>query len=141
MKKGIFTLVFSLFVTMIALAQNSETKAIEATIHAFAQAGDANDANKLDQLLDANFRIVMNQLFGSKEVAILPKSAYISKIKSKEWGGDSRKVDIQSLAVNGKSATAVVSLKGNKATFVSTLHLINDANGTWKLISDTPTVL
>ena len=68
--------------------QHPEMKKIEQTIHSFAKAGDDQDATQLDHLLDPNYRIVMNRLFGSPEVTVMPKSLYLDKISSKEFGGD-----------------------------------------------------
>jgi len=121
-------------------AQTSDKKEIHKTIAAFSEAGDQHSVSKLDNLLDANYRVVMNRLFGSQEVNVVPKSVYLDKIRTKEWGGDSRKVTIDNLTVNGNTAFAKVTLKGNKATFVSLMSLVKNQDGTWKLISDIPTV-
>ncbi len=136
------------FITMIAIlafalganAQSQDTKAIKKVITAFAKAGDQNDAEKLGSYLDDNFRIVMNRLFGSDKVSILPKSVYLQKIKSKEFGGDDRDISFENFLVNGTSASAKVVLKGKKMTFVSLITLVKDKNDDWKLVSDTPMV-
>lgn len=49
-------------------AQSSNEKAIHQTIIDFATAGDQHQVRALETLLDANYRIVMNQLFGSTDV-------------------------------------------------------------------------
>lgn len=139
MKKAKFiTLICLLFTAVSTNAQSNSMKDIETTIHAFAKAGDNSDAETLDAYLDANYRVVMNRLFGSHEVSVLTKELYLSKIKSKEFGGDSREVSIHNVTVNGSTANAKVSFKGTKMTFISLLSLVQDAEGNWKLISDTP---
>lgn len=121
-------------------AQNSEMKNIEQTIVAFSQAGDENNATKLATYLDDNFRIVMNRLFGSTEVSIMPRAVYLEKIKSKEFGGDQRTVTIQNIETNGNSACAKVNFKGTKMTFVSLILFIQNSSGEWKLVNETPIV-
>jgi hypothetical protein len=80
----------------------------------------------------------MNQLFGSKKVAVISKSVYLEKIKSKEWGGDKRTAIIENVIINGNTSVAKVTFKGKKATFISLINLVKNAKGEWKLISDTP---
>lgn len=119
---------------------NPEMKKIEQTIMAFSKAGDSQDAAQLDALLDDNYRIVMNRLFGSPEVSVMPKSVYLDKIKAKEFGGDKREVTIDELIMNNTIATAKATFKGEKMTFISNLQLIQNATGDWKLVSDIPFV-
>ena len=38
----------------------------------------------MSSYFDENYRIVMNQLFGSTEVSVVPKSLYLEKINSKD---------------------------------------------------------
>lgn len=115
--------------------------AIEATIKAFAKAGDENDADEVSTHLDDNYRVVMNRLFGSSAVATVNKDVYLEKIRSKEWGGDQRKVTVQEITINGSNATAKVLFEGKKATVSSLMMLVQTENGTWKLVSDNPVFL
>ena len=107
----------------------------------FAKSGDNQDAAALDKLLDHNFRVVMNQLFGSTGVVVMTKEMYLDKIRNKEFGGDKREVKIEDLKIVGKSAHAKVTLKGSKMTFISFIQLVQDNTGTWKLVSDIPSVI
>ncbi|MFY0607314.1 MAG: nuclear transport factor 2 family protein [Cyclobacteriaceae bacterium] len=122
------------------MAQSNANEEVKNTIEAFAKAADQNDSKKLDQLLDDNFRIAMNQMFGSKEVQTVDKTFYLSKIESKEWGGDDREVTISDLVVVGKNATAKVMLVGSKSTMTSILSLVKTADGNWKILQDIPTM-
>ncbi len=145
MKKQILILAVSAMSFAGCQAQNEtknnpEMKKIEQTIHAFAKAGDTQNAEQLDQLLDNNYRIVMNRLFGSPDVSVMPKSVYLDKIKTKEFGGDKREVTIHEVIMNSTIATAKVTFKGEKMTFISNLQLIQNAGGDWKLVSDIPSV-
>lgn len=121
-------------------SQTNEMKAIKETITAFSKAGDTNDVNELEKYLDDNYRVVMNRLFGSTEVAVMPRAVYIEKIKSKEFGGDTRKLTIESILVNGNTASAKVTFAGSKMTFVSLITLVKDDKDAWKLVSDMPMI-
>lgn len=140
MNKIILTSIIVLSLAVSCNAQNPDEKAISETILSFSKAGDKNDADKLSTYLDDNFRIVMNRLFGSSEVSVMTKDIYLEKIRTKEFGGDTRKVEIESIVLNGSTASAKVSFTGTKMTFISILVLIKDGNGQWKLINDVPVV-
>ncbi|MEO0895682.1 MAG: nuclear transport factor 2 family protein [Bacteroidota bacterium] len=131
----------SIMMASLGLSQNTDVKAIKQTIKTFAGAADAYDTDAIDTCTDDHYRIVMNRLFGSKGVGIVDKATYLKKIESKEWGGDKRSLSFENITVNGASASAKVTLKGEKATFVSTFTLIKDGDGVWKLVEDVPTVL
>ncbi|WP_010182086.1 nuclear transport factor 2 family protein [Aquimarina agarilytica] len=118
----------------------NDAEAIKSVITAFAKAGDSNDSAALTNYIADDFRIVMNRQFGSNKVSIVPKSVYLKKIKTKEWGGDHRVLTFQDIIVNGISATAKVVSKGKKSTFNSIFVLIKDKKGTWKIISDVPVI-
>jgi ketosteroid isomerase-like protein len=139
--KGLFICgLFSVLFAQVGNAQQSEEKAITQLIQTFAQAGDQNDAEKLAACLDDNFRVVMNRLFGSEAVSIMPKEVYVEKIRSKEFGGDKRKVNVEKIVLNGNTASAKVILAGEKSTFITLLNLVQDADGNWLIVSDTPTI-
>ena len=134
------TIIFLLLSAMACSAQKDQTKNIESAITEFAKAGDENNSEKLAHYLDDNFRIVMNRLFGSTEVSVMPKSTYLEKIKSKEYGGDHRTVTIENIVINSTTATAKVIFTGKEMTFISLIVLIQDPEGNWKLTSETPIV-
>ena len=135
-----YTLIYGLLTFAIGcVAQKSgDEKIVKTAILEFAKAADAQDVKKLESLLDRNFRIVMNQLFGSTEISLVDRAFYLSKIESKEWGGDNRKVTIESLTIVGNNASAKVTLAGEKSTIISLLQLVKDADGNWKVINDVP---
>jgi ketosteroid isomerase-like protein len=140
--KYLMTMVCLVMMTSLhAQTSKEDMKAIKETITAFAKAGDSNDTNSLDQYLDDNFRIVMNQLFGNKDVMLVDKAGYMAKIGSKEWGGDSRELEFENITVNNTSASAKVIMKGSKSTFSSLITLIKNSDGKWKLVSDVPVFL
>lgn len=124
-----------------ASAQKAPVAEVTTLVHAFIQAGDDQDASALDGLLHAEYRVVMNQLFGGDDAVVLPRAAYLGKIKAKEFGGDTREVTVESVQLNGTHAVVRVLTKGQKLTMRSDLLWVQNAKGEWKLMSDTPTVL
>ena len=140
MNKLLLMSIYALFMTVSCNAQSFDEKAIEQTIIGFSKSGDINDADQLATYLDDNYRIVMNRLFGSTEVVIMPKEIYLEKIQKKEYGGDDRKVDIESITLNGTTASAKVQFVGSKMTFLSILTLLKEENDQWKIVSEVPIV-
>lgn len=140
MKNAFLSLITAAIMTT-ACAQTDDIKSVKETISAFAKAADENNSIKLANYLDPNYRIAMNQLFGSIEVSIVDREFYLSKIESKEWGGDNRTIKFVSVDVNGKNAYAKVEMKGAKMTMISYYILVQDKSGKWKLIFDAPTLL
>ncbi|MEQ8808665.1 MAG: nuclear transport factor 2 family protein [Imperialibacter sp.] len=144
MNTNISNIMMTVFGTMVfSIAQGQETgvEEVKKTIMQFATAADYQDPIILEEVLDTNFRVVMNRLFGSEGVAIMPREVYLAKIKNKEFGGDKREVTISNVTINGNTANALVSFKSNKMTFVSTLLLVLTKEGKWKLVADLPNVI
>ena len=141
MKTNAVILALSLFSSLSMAQVPDEKKKIESAIISFAKFADSQDSKSLDELLDKNFRLVMNQLFGSKEVVIMTREIYLEKISKKEFGGDKREVKIENLIVVGKNASARVQFKGAKMKLVSLIHLVQNSGGEWKLVNDVPTVI
>ncbi|WP_416864806.1 MAG: nuclear transport factor 2 family protein [Imperialibacter sp.] len=144
MNTNISSIMMTVFGTMVfSIAQGQETgvEEVKKTIMQFATAADYQDPIILEEVLDTNFRVVMNRLFGSEGVTIMPREVYLAKIKNKEFGGDKREVTISNVTINGNTANALVSFKGSKMTFVSTLLLVLTKEGKWKLVADLPNVI
>jgi len=144
MNTNISSIMMTVFGTMVfSIAQGQETgvEEVKKTIMQFATAADYQDPIILEEVLDTNFRVVMNRLFGSDGVTIMPREVYLTKIKNKEFGGDKREVTISNVTINGNTASALVSFKGSKMTFVSTLLLVLTIEGKWKLVADLPNVI
>ncbi len=140
MKKLVLMLFVAAQSAVSCSSQSTDEKAIMDVIAAFAKAGDKNDVASLEKCLDVNYQIVMNRLFGSTEVSIMSRETYIEKIRTKEYGGDDRKLTIENICLNGSAASAKVTFAGGKMTFVSIIVLIRDDKGMWKLVSDIPVV-
>lgn len=139
-------LIATLMAAFIHSANNTdemvgEEKNIHKVIKLFSKAGDTRDLIALDKVLDDNYRIVMNQLFGSEEISTMDKATYLSMIKSEKFGGDDRRVEIKETLINGKNAVCIVNLWGKAMNVRSTLSLIKDASETWRIVSDTPEII
>jgi ketosteroid isomerase-like protein len=141
MKTNLLTLALSLAPLLLTAQTVDEKKKVEEAIITFGKSADAQDVKALDLVLDKNFRVLMNQMFGNTETVAMYKEMYLDKIGKKEFGGEKREVKIEQVIINGKNASAIVTFKGSKMTFVSLLQLSQDANGKWKIVNDAPTVL
>lgn len=141
MKTNVLTLALSLAPLFLTAQTVDKKKEVEEAIITFGKSADAQDVKALDLVLDKNFRVLMNQMFGSTETMAMSKETYLDKIGKKEFGGEKRDVKIEQVIVNGKNASAKVTFKGSKMTFVSLLQLSQDASGKWKIVNDAPTVL
>lgn len=137
-----YTLISGLLaLTLGCIAQRSnDEKEVERTILEFVKAGDEHDVTRVDLLLDEHFRIAMNQLFGSNNVTIVNKAIYLSKIKSREWGGDKRAATISDVVIVGKNASVKVVTVGEKTTMTSLYQLVKGADGQWRIINDVPSI-
>lgn len=121
----------------VAEAQ-TEKEEVKKAITQFVHAADVQDADQVATLLHEDFRVVMNQLFGSSDVSFMNKSVYVQLIRNKKMGGDKRTIDFVSVDVVNQNASVKVLLKGKTMVFESLLHLIKTADGKWQLINDLP---
>jgi Putative lumazine-binding len=104
----------------------------------YVKAGDARNTDQLDSLLHDHFRVVANQLLGSTAINVISKDQYLTLMREDKLGGDIRTLDIQSLEIIGKNASAKVKITGKALTFESFYHLIQNTEGQWQLVQDIP---
>ena len=133
-------LLMTLMLSSMTFTSTPTTKGVEKTIKQFVQAGDNQDVKTMNELLHNDYRIVMNQVFGSDQITTVSKEMYLSKLESKEWGGDKRSCAIQSIEVNDKNAVATVRLVGEKMTMTSQIVLVQTSTGNWLIIEDIPVI-
>jgi hypothetical protein len=120
---------------MPAPAQN-ELSAIIRTTEQFAAAGDAQDAEMLDQLLADSFRLVWNDLVEGA-TTIFGKATYLGMIRDKKVGGDERSVVIESIEmIEGCNAVVRIKLIGKKADFRSFYSLLKHPQKGWLIVQD-----
>ncbi len=120
--------------------EKTENKAIREVIHEFSNASAQYNYKALDLILDNQFRLIMNQLFGSDQLNVMNKTVYLEKIKNKEFGGEERKVEILTVQINNNNATAHVKFVGATIRFSSYLQLVKNKNKEWRIINDLPTL-
>jgi ketosteroid isomerase-like protein len=126
---------------IVSPSLTDEKQEVKQVIIEFSKAGDAQDAAKIQQLTSPNYRIVMNQLFGSKEINTMDRATYIQMIENKKFGGDVRTAIVNSIIISGNNAVADVTLNGKAMNVRSLFNLSKNQNGKWVLLSDTPTIL
>jgi hypothetical protein len=128
------TLLVALMMTTRAQAQNAKQQ-IRSSVAAFVSGGDAQDVAAIDAVLHESYRIVWHDGTAASPL-IVDKASYLDKIRSKEWGGDQRRVAIDEIVMTGEAnATVKATLSSDKADFHTQLALIN-SEGTWKIVQD-----
>jgi hypothetical protein len=111
---------------------------VRKVIELFVKAGDARNADQLDSVLHSHFRVVANQLMGSTSINVITKDQYLVLMREGKLGGDKRTLEIQSVEIIDKNASAKVKITGNVVTFESFYHLIQNNEGQWQLVQDLP---
>jgi len=140
MKKTLFLMALLSGLTLPLYAQSQAEQAVRTAVEQVSAAADQSDAARLDQWLHPEFRIVMNRLFGSHELVLMPKSVYLEKIRSKEFGGQPRPLIITDIQVIGTTASVSAVFKGAVMNFHSFLTLAQNAQGKWQIVQDVPVV-
>ncbi|MEM6828942.1 MAG: nuclear transport factor 2 family protein [Bacteroidota bacterium] len=132
--KTIFILIGMLsFATAFSQSKSKKT-GVENAIKMYAQLGDKQDAPGFTHLLHQNYRLVW---YGGKDAPfIADKANFISQFEKKEWGGDERSVQIESIEIVDEiNAVAKAILDGQKAQMRSLFTLIK-VEGEWKVIGE-----
>jgi hypothetical protein len=109
-------------------------------VSAFAGNADKQYAAAMKTVLHADFRAAVNRVFGSENVSIITKESYVQMIADKKIGGDTRKVSITSVDVQGNNAHVKATFTGEKLTFNTYLLFVKDPSSAWALISDMPDI-
>lgn len=117
-----------------------QVDAVEKCIHTFATAADNQNVDGLDAILHADYRTILNKAFGSDEVTLLNKEAYIGMAKAGKIGGKPRSVKILSLDIQREVARATVVLQSEESRFTSFFSMVKNPEGNWMMIADLPQV-
>jgi hypothetical protein len=142
----LFTMITGSSVALLSMLElntrrNAESDAraeIKKVIELFVKAGDSRNTDQLDTALHDHFRVVANQLMGSSAINVITKNQYLDLMREGKLGGDKRILDIQSVEIIGKNASAKVKLTGKALTFESFYHLIQNSEDHWQLLEDLP---
>lgn len=139
MKISLLMLILAISVVKSHAQSSTSDAQVKSAITAFANATANQDVAELEKLLDTNFRVTMNRMFGSSEVLVMDRTSYLGKIKAKEFGGETREVTIHELDINGNLAMAKVKFTG-EMIFTSYLLFAQGVDGKWRLVSDLPAI-
>ena len=124
---------FLLFGTSFGQSK-SEEKAVSKAVKTFTAAGDSQDVEALKSITHSSYRLVWNS--GKGDPFIADKAAFLGQFEKKEWGGDQRKVTVESVQIfDGINAVAKVVSDGEKAQMRSLFSLIKE-EGEWKIIGE-----
>ncbi len=135
-------LLFTLLTTTTIMAQNiKEETQITVSITNFVNAADKQDEKELEILLDSNFRLSLNQMFGNTGLMFIDKQTYLNKIKAKEFGGDKRQIKLDQVIIVNNNASVKATFTGAKMTVITLLQLVKTNKGEWKILNDLPTIL
>ncbi len=126
-----------LLATMMVAAACGQTKSnpeISKVLMEYSSAGDQQKVERLSSTLHDQYRLVWH---GGKDAPfIVDKAGFLAQFEKKEWGGDQRKVTVESIEVfDGFNATAKVILDGEKAQMRSLFTLIKVGDD-WKVIGE-----
>lgn len=137
----VLTVLAMTLLTITGIANGSEKENVKKAVTDFANAADNSDVVALDEILDDNFRLVMNRLMGSEQVSVITKDVYLDMIKEGKLGGVKRTRQIHHVDITENNAVAKVSLLNDKMIINSYLLLVKDKNGKWKIVNDLPSVI
>jgi len=140
--KAIFIFTTMACLSMLSMYQEPSTDLLEVSnaVHQFAKNADNHNVSGMQEILHEDFRAIVNQAFGSKEVQIMDKTSYIDLLKAKKIGGDQREVIILSIDLEDKNAIVKAKFAGTKLTFMTFIQLVKDVNGHWSVMSDMPKI-
>ncbi|MBJ7881926.1 nuclear transport factor 2 family protein [Gelidibacter salicanalis] len=114
----------------------NQTKRIKQAITNFVNGGDTSDVTLLDQVLHKDFRVTNNGFMGTQGVTIINKEEYLEKIKSGDFGGVSRKMNIEQIDQSGIIASVKLRIESSKYDFISYNSLVLDSDNAWKIINN-----
>ena len=124
----VFILLTTLFIATAASA--SPEKAVQR----FVAAGDAQDIKSMERVLHEDF-VTRFSVGESGKPITMKRSAYLSGLAAKKFGGDTRQVQLESVHHLGKFSLALVRIKGKKGSFRSAYTLMK-VGSTWKIVTD-----
>ena len=129
-------IVFSMLMAAgTSLSGQSATQILEELIHQFNDGGANNDISKISPVLHDNFRVVFKNTV-ENQVQILDRATYLDLIDKKVFGGEARKVIIESLQIDdGMMASVRTQQQGTK----NTLHALKNfvfQDGKWLMTEE-----
>lgn len=102
----------------------------------FAAAIAQRDTDALDTLLHPEFRVIANRFPTADKTTLLDKRTYLQLLTSGKIGGETYEVEFGTIDFQEHVATVITIFRGPKTTMQTTLLLVLDTNGDWRIISD-----
>ncbi len=134
MKKGIMIALAVAFTSFEGSAQLANHDLVQVVTQ-FVKAGDAQDVSSLKEVIHDSYRIIWNDL-NEKVVKVVDRATYLQLIGAKKFGGDTREIHIEGIALRGETNAVVrVRLEGEKADFWSFLSMVK-TGGKWLIVED-----
>ncbi|MEM9887118.1 MAG: nuclear transport factor 2 family protein [Bacteroidota bacterium] len=120
--------------------KGDDTEAIIQAVELFSDSADKRNVKAMETIMHADFRAIVNRVFGSAEVSIMDKSLYLDLLKQGKLGGEEREVTIESIHLEGHNALVKATLEGKELRFITFMQLVKATSGEWKVISDMPNI-
>ena len=109
---------------------------VMSVLKQYALGTEHSDTNMLNAAFHEHFRVVAMTKDGLR---VINKKDYLSLIKAKKIGGNSRELSIQSIAGNENVMQVSLTLTGEKQVFNDQIGLIKE-DKTWKILHNTTQV-
>ncbi len=111
---------------------------VEQTVSNFVKSVDNRNTSELQKTLFNDGSFLTYNTFTNK-VEHYTASQFINLVNSGQKGGWERKVDFNSVDVNGNTALAKIAITDSRIKETGFVSLIKE-NGTWKIASDVSTI-
>ena len=111
---------------------------VEQTVSNFVKSVDNRNTSELQKTLLNDGSFLTYNTFTNK-VEHYTASQFINLVNSGQKGGWERKVDFNSVDVNGNTALAKIAITDSRIKETGFVSLIKE-NGTWKIASDVSTI-
>ena len=128
-------------IQLLSTAQTGQdlTK-INETIQAYSLAGDQRDIARLDTILHPQYRSLVHRALGGADLNVMDKVSYLQLMADKKIGGDTRKLHILHVDVNGNVAQVKVILQGSVLKFTTYISLVKMTDDNWQIVGDMPQI-
>lgn len=118
----------------------TDSTAARAALTEFIRAADVRDLDRLERVLNPEFRVFVNQFMGKPGVTVIDRTTYLGMIRAEKLGGTPRTLGIKSVEVVGNNAYVRATLASKALHFESHYLLVEDQAGDWTVLSDIPYV-
>ncbi|MEL7002424.1 MAG: nuclear transport factor 2 family protein [Bacteroidota bacterium] len=115
---------------------------IKEVISEFALAIEAQDTDRLDEILHSDFVVMANRLKGDNGMTVMPRAMYMGAMDAGKIGG--AKYETQFLNTHIFQHTAVVEVLLSSSTSADMhlfLSLVLNDNNEWQIVCDLPVVI